>query len=907
MSLGVWTDDAGNEVLHRYPDEQGVWSFDEDDYLLYALLCDPIECAELLGEDPSNHAYGGTYEVRDYQYPLFRMGDQHVGSPYAGAACARSVGKTESIKWRSVSHAFRRVRQNLLLTAPELIHLLPLTDSIEDKIRSTRLTREFLDYRGGKTGFTHRPFGVDFADGTKIVGRIPRITGTGVKGQHQPDLIVDEAQDYPEKGWIEVHEAQPLDAPILTPTGYRAMGDLRAGDYVLGVTGRPVEILDVLDHGERDVLRMVFDDGAAVECDADHWWTVAHTHERWRVVRASEIEAHVDRGYAVPQPGVAIFAEPPPLACDPYLLGVALGDGCMRKGAFELSVGDPELLEHVGARLDPGEEFVHASGYDYRLRKRPPRSRHGRPALRDALEAVGVWGSLSHEKFIPADYLTASVHERLELLAGLVDTDGNVDRQGAVRFCTSSDELARGVEFIVRSLGGALRRSTQVDKRGYRTMHVVRFRLPGMVPCKLSRKAARVRPMTGSMPRKIVRVERVGRKPMRCIEVDAPDGLYLANEFIPTHNTVMKDTVDRYGNPDFFYHFYGVHSGVRDSGFSKRAAEGAFSIVNVTALQRPGWNASEKAAAKAAYGGTQASDYRRNIYGEPGSASSPFFVTARLMACLDQNRESVYNLNEYVHQDVRVEDFDEMDMLISELLDLPSGFKNIWGGMDVGLTESPTVITLFTEQKIGGVRRLKLLRRITLNRMRTRTIREALYAIGWHFGADLKGFGMDITGLGFPIWQEMEDDEACPPHFMDVSHGYFFNAKVPVGVDKELVTEDASGRMRDHLGAAVTEEHDPLTGITRFVTHMPMIEASTRYLREMVDQTFLLLPFDTEITGDMLGETTQRVRRIAGLKSKPNAFHILDSMRAMAMAYKSGDIAEALQQDSQVAVLDVAL
>jgi hypothetical protein len=40
---------------------------------------------------------------------------------------------------------------------------------------------------------------VDFIDGTKIVGRIPRLTGTGVKGQHQPDLIVDEGQDYPRR------------------------------------------------------------------------------------------------------------------------------------------------------------------------------------------------------------------------------------------------------------------------------------------------------------------------------------------------------------------------------------------------------------------------------------------------------------------------------------------------------------------------------------------------------------------------------------------------------------------------------------------------------------------------------------------------------------------------------------
>jgi hypothetical protein len=556
------------------PEDHGIWRLDEDDYMLMALLTDPVHCAELLGDDPANREYAGMFIVRDYQYPLFRMGDE---SPYAIAACARSVGKTESIKWRSVVHAFKRIGENLLLTAPELIHLLPLTDAVEDIYRRIRLLREFLDTRAGKTGFTHRPFGIDLLDGTKIVGRIPRLTGTGVKGQHQPDLIVDEGQDYPEKGWIEVHE------------------------------------------------------------------------------------------------------------------------------------------------------------------------------------------------------------------------------------------------------------------------------------------------------------------------------------------TVLKDHIDQDGKPDFTYHVYGVHSGARDSGFHKRAAEGAFKIVQITALQRPGWSSSEKRAAKAAYGGTTAPDYRRNILGEPGAAASPFFITARLVACMDQDRESDYNQTGYKHQLLRVEEFDELDMPISEVLDLPSGPKAVWGGMDVGLTESPTVITLWNEEKVKNRKRLRLIRRITLERFRTRHIREALYSLAWQYGGDLHGFGMDVTGLGFPIWQEMEDDEACPPHLLDVSRGYFFNAKVPVGVDKEFIAQDAQGRMRDQFGAAVVEEHDPLTGITRFVTYMPMIEASTRYLREMVDTTFLELPFDTEITSDMLGETQQRVKRIAGLKNKPNAFHILDSMRSMAMVYRAGAVEAELAPDAQPIVLDAAL
>jgi hypothetical protein len=561
------------EGLSRDRVGEGVWAFDEDDFLLMAMLCDPVYSPELLLDDPANHDYAGCYRVYDYQYPLNRPSE----NPFRGYACARSVGKTESIKNKAQVHVFKRIGQNLLLTAPELIHLLPLTDAIEDRFNKVRLIREFLDVRGGKTGFTHRPFGVDFADGTKIIGRIPRLTGTGVKGQHQPDLIIDEAQDYPERGWVEVHE------------------------------------------------------------------------------------------------------------------------------------------------------------------------------------------------------------------------------------------------------------------------------------------------------------------------------------------TVMKDTVDRDGQPDFNYEFYGVHSGARDSGFFKRSNEGGFELVTVTAMQRPGWGKAEKDAAKAAYGGTSNPDYRRNILGEPGAASSAFFVTSRLIACVDQKRDSDYNAFEYVHQELRAEEFDELGLPIHEVLDLLGGKKSVFAGMDLGLTAAPTVISLFSHELVDKKMRLKLFRRYTLQRFRSTTIREACYAITFHHGKGLQAFGMDVTGLGLPIYQEMMDDARCPSRLAEVSRGYQFNAKVPIAVEETYVTKDQAGRMRDQFGAAVREEIDPLTNQTRYVTYMPMIESSTRYLAEMVDTGMLLLPFDTAITTDMQGETQQRVRAVGELKKKPNAFHILDSFRAMAQAFRADEIETVLDQNHQVPVLDVAV
>lgn len=495
---------------------------------------------------------------------------------------------TESIRARAFSHPFRRIGLNLLLTAPELIHLYPLTDAIEGRLRDTRLTREFLDMRGGKTGFTHRPFGVEFLDGTKIIGRIPRLTGVGVKGQHQPDLIIDEAQDYPEKGWIEVNE------------------------------------------------------------------------------------------------------------------------------------------------------------------------------------------------------------------------------------------------------------------------------------------------------------------------------------------TVMRETVDYKGDPDFHYHFYGVHSGARDSRFHDLIEKGEFRIINVTALQRPDWNATQKANAKAMYGGTSSPDYRRNILGEAGAAASQMFVTGRLIACLDQDRESDYNTKEYKHQLIRVEEFDEYlqgvtdeDWLgaYSAYLDLPDSFGTIYAGSDIGLTISPTEIMVFSHEEVGKVPRMKLLRRYTLERFREIQIRRVYYALAWHFGQRLEAFGIDATGLGKPIFQGIEDDPNTPQRLLDVARGYFFNAKVPVDVDPDFVMEDTNGHLRDQYGSAVKKEVDPLTNQERLVTYMSFIEASTKYLRDWVDSGFLLLPFDTEITTDMQGETQQRIQAVGKISGnrKPNAFHILDAMRGAAMGWKAEEVEEKLEFKKPEPVMDIAL
>lgn len=562
-------------IIEGMPDmkaQEGMWNFDEDDWLLLAMCADPIFCAELLFEEPLNYEHAGCYTVMDYQYPLFRP-----RSCYAGFPCARSVGKTESIKARACSHAFKRQREDLLLTAPQMIHLEPLTEAIEARITAVRLLREFLKKENQKTGFTHKPFQCDFADGTKIIGRIPQDTGKGVKGMHEPDLMVDEGQDYPEKGWTEVHE------------------------------------------------------------------------------------------------------------------------------------------------------------------------------------------------------------------------------------------------------------------------------------------------------------------------------------------TVMKDHVNSTGEFDFTYHFYGVHAGMGGGKFHELATGGSFKITCITAPMKPGWNKREKEAAAAMYGGTSSPDYRRNLLGEPGTGSSQFFVTARLMACVDQDKESKYNSLEYKAQDLHSEELENMLPAggdVGTLLDLPDvDTQEVYCGMDIGLVTDPTVIMIFvivTDKT--KKRRLKLIRMIHLWRFRERQIRQCTYRIAMHYGKRLRMFGQDITGIGLPLLQTMEDDEVAPDHLKEVTRGYVFNAKMVISVDPNFVSKRGS-EMMDQYGNLVEERRNIATGNIEMLTKMSMIEASTRYLRQFIDSGFLWLPWAPLLVRDMQGETEQRVKAMAGMKKKPNAFHMLDAMRVMAMAYKSAELEEMVYQQPQRPVI----
>ncbi len=362
--------------------------------------------------------------------------------------------------------------------------------------------------------------------------------------------------------------AQPTDAKVMTPTGYQQIGRLRVGDLVVGSDGHPTPVLGVYPQGERPVYRVTTQDGASTLACGEHLWHVrTHSDKRrgkHRVVRTDEMigRLRAARAHRFELPVVApVQMEEREVPLDPYALGLLLGDGCLTTATTpSFSTADPELAEALDAAL-PGITVTRKKGgraYDYTLR-RTDGTRGGLRTVNpvtEVLRDVGLAGTRSATKFVPVAYLTNSVDVRLALLQGLLDTDGGPVRQRGrtcrVQYATTSDRLRDDVIHLVRSLGGvAYARTRRAAGRrpglaggrpvGYRhDAHVLDIRLPaGLQPFRLTRKRDAYDADTGGRPMRFVHsIEPAGVRDTVCIQVAAPDSLYVTDDHVVTHNTL---------------------------------------------------------------------------------------------------------------------------------------------------------------------------------------------------------------------------------------------------------------------------------------------------------------------------------------------------------------------------------
>ncbi len=159
------------------------------------------------------------------------------------------------------------------------------------------------------------------------------------------------------------------------------------------------------------------------------------------------------------------------------------------------------------------------------------------------LRTIGVLGN----KHIPGEYLRGSERQRRDLLAGLLDTDGTVSPSGVVQFTTTSPTLARDVHELVVSLGyrcGVSTKRVRGASESSSTAHTISFSTDDEVfwleRKRRAHKERGHRLFTRRGSRFITAVRPIESVPVRCIQVESDDHLYLAGRsMIPTHNSTM--------------------------------------------------------------------------------------------------------------------------------------------------------------------------------------------------------------------------------------------------------------------------------------------------------------------------------------------------------------------------------
>jgi hypothetical protein len=355
-------------------------------------------------------------------------------------------------------------------------------------------------------------------------------------------------------------KAQPVDAKVLTPSGWITMQDIKVGDRVIGSSGKPCSVLGVYPQGEKEIFRITFSDGSWAECTEDHLWSIwtGKTKQRKRpnkILSLSEIRKSlfVTNGityklsrYFIPMVNPVEFAEQN-VPVDAYLLGLLIGDGGLSNEGVRFSTKDKQLLGSVIDALPEGIDVRKISKYDYYIGagNKSGSGRNKNPLI-TALRTLGLFGFCSRDKFIPEIYKYNHQNVRLAILQGLFDTDGSVSGRSAIEFSTVSKQLGLDVQEIVQSLGGraTLSQRTPVyhyggKKKNGQVSYRLYIKMPdGVVPFRLERKMNSYSQFRQRGPtRAIVDIAPAGKRHAQCISIDAPDGLYVTDNYVLTHNT----------------------------------------------------------------------------------------------------------------------------------------------------------------------------------------------------------------------------------------------------------------------------------------------------------------------------------------------------------------------------------
>ena len=280
-------------------------------------------------------------------------------------------------------------------------------------------------------------------------------------------------------------KALALDTPLPTPTGFTTMGKVAVGDCLFGADGRPTKVVaatEVMTH--RPCFEVEFDDGSSLTADHQHQW-VAEIDGRREVLTTDALQRYAGR--ATVRNSAPIQLPYRPLAYGPYTVGALAG----------MAYDDPEIALRIEAE--------------------------------GPVDVMTLMADLGGR--VPREYLRGSIGQRRALLSGILDSRARVDDDGWITVPAATNHMSGIVGDLAAGLGYTFRRASS----GW-----IRLAAPDdvfTVHDKMQRHKE-LRPQVRS--RLVTSVRSTPTVPVRCVQVDNPDHLYLAGEaMVPTHNSTL--------------------------------------------------------------------------------------------------------------------------------------------------------------------------------------------------------------------------------------------------------------------------------------------------------------------------------------------------------------------------------
>jgi hypothetical protein len=296
---------------------------------------------------------------------------------------------------------------------------------------------------------------------------------------------------------------------VLTDSGFVPIDEIEIGQNVYDRQGRPTKVKSI-QSGIKNSYEVTLKPDITVFLHDEQEMFVEKSSWKWhstggfRTLKFKEFRESIPNKkkwnrYYSPVPDTIGFKDKKCFV-HPYIMGSLLGDGGMTTNSIKFTSIDLESIELIEELLPDGHVLNQISDtVSFHLSYEPVfRENH----VKDEMMRLGVMGKSSLQKEIHPHYLYNSTKKRLELLRGLMDTDGTISACGRkMSFTSSSKQLADDVKFLCRTLGGTPFNDSKIpfyrneygEKIICNESYRIHVKLPlGIIPFHLDRKKERI-------------------------------------------------------------------------------------------------------------------------------------------------------------------------------------------------------------------------------------------------------------------------------------------------------------------------------------------------------------------------------------------------------------------------------